>query len=183
MANPKAETGKAHRGGRDATLDGFVKTYSRALTHFFQRRVRNSADVPDLVQDVFVRLARRDDLDDIECPERYLFSTASSALRDKARRDKVRQHDSHQEFDEEFHGGSEISTDRVITGKFAVRELHAVVARLPERTRDIFVLRVFEDRTTKEIATMLGISQRAVEKQHAKALARVTLALRAYRNV
>lgn len=171
------------RASQGLTLDSLMKGYSRALNSFFRRRVRNSDDIPDLVQDVFLRLANLKDLSEIRQPERYIFSTASSALRDQLRRDQVRQRHSHEEFDDEFHGGSELSPERVTAGRFAVRELGDVIARLPERTRDIFMLRTFEDMASREIASALGISQRAVEKHYARALAKVTLAMKAYRDV
>lgn len=177
------KSGESVRASQEMTLDGLRRSYSHALTRFFRRRVGNSDDIPDLIQDVFLRLANLKDLSEIRQPERYLFSTASSALHDQLRRDKVRQRNAHQEFDEDCHGGSELSPERIIAGKFAVRKLRDVIARLPERPRDIFVLRTFEDMSTKDIALALGISQRAVEKQYAKALAKVTLAMKAYRDV
>lgn len=179
---PQSETHdtEAGTGGEDErSLEHLARRYSRALASFFRRRVSNKADVPDLVQDTFLRLAKLRSLDEVRQPEHYLFQTASSALRDRARRDTVREHGAHQEFDESHHGGSEISPERVAIGRFAVRELREVIERLPERTRDIFVLRVFEEMRTAEIATALGISQRAVEKHHAKALAKVTAAMKA----
>jgi RNA polymerase sigma factor (sigma-70 family) len=180
MERSKTQSADSGTGGEDArSLEHLARRYSRALASFFQRRVTNKADVPDLVQDTFLRLAKLPSLDELRQPEHYLFQTASSALRDRARRDTVREHGAHQEFDETYHGGTDISPERVAIGRFAVRELREVIARLPERTRDIFVLRVFEEMRTAEIASALGISQRAVEKHHAKALAKVTAAMKA----
>lgn len=182
QAMPQSETDsmEAGTGGEDErSLEHLARRYSRALASFFRRRVSNKADVPDLVQDTFLRLAKLRSLDEVRQPEHYLFQTASSALRDRARRDTVRERGAHQEFEETHHSGSEISPERVAIGRFAVRELREVIERLPERTRDIFVLRVFEEMRTAEIAAALGISQRAVEKHHAKALAKVTAAMKA----
>ena len=166
---------------RSALLSALALRYAPALSRFFERRVRHQADVPDLVQDVFLRLSRLRDLAAIEKPEHYLFTTAASALRDRARRDRVRHRDGHEEFSEEAHGGSALTPERVLDGKRAVAQLQKAVRDLPERTRDVFVLRVFEELKMADVASSLGISQRAAEKHYAKGLAHVTAALAEFR--
>lgn len=163
-------------------LAAFAERYTGALSRYFERRVAQKSDVPDLVQDVFVRLAKLNDLSAIEQPEHYIFATAASALRDRGRRSAVREQAAHEVLDENEHAGSEISPERVLAGREAVGRLHAALRQLPERTRDVFVLRVFEEEKLKDVARKLGISQRAVEKQYAKALAHVTAALADFRD-
>ena len=167
---------------RETMLESLVLRYSPSLTRFFSRRVNNKADVADLVQDVFLRLSRLHDLSAIKQPEHYLFKTAASALRDQVRRDEVRGRSLHDEFDELRHGGSDLSPERVFAGRQAVESLREAVRALPERTRDVFVLRVFEGLKMAEIARALGISQRAVEKHYAKAMGSVAAALTGFRS-
>jgi RNA polymerase sigma factor (sigma-70 family) len=175
----------AHAGvrpeARETMLESLALRYSPSLTRFFSRRVNNKADVADLVQDVFLRLSRLHDLSAIQQPEHYLFKTAASALRDQLRRDEVRGRSLHDEFDELKHGGSDLSPDRVLEGKQAVECLREALRALPERTRDVFVLRVFEGLKMAEIARALGISQRAVEKHYAKAMGSVAASLSGFR--
>ena len=166
---------------RDALLEALALRYTKSLTSFFTRRVENKADVPDLVQDVFLRLAKLRDLAAVEQPDHYLFRTAASALRDQVRRDRVRDRSSHYEFDELIHGSSGLSPERVLAGRQAVQRLQETLRGLPERTRDVFVLRVFEGFKMAEIARDLGISQRAVEKHYARAMAAVSTALSDFR--
>lgn len=167
---------------RSATLSGLAQRYAPALSRFFERRVRHQSDVPDLVQDVFLRLSRLRDLSAVEKPENYIFTTAANALRDRARRDAVRERDGHDEFCEEDHGSSVLTPERVLKGKRAVAHLQAVVRSLPERTRDVFVLRVFEDLRMADVAAALRISQRAAEKHYVKGLATVVAALAGHRD-
>lgn len=166
---------------RDALLEALALRYTKSLTQFFSRRVQNKADVPDLVQDVFLRLAKLHDLAAVEQPDHYLFRTAASALRDQVRRDRVRDRSSHDEFDELIHGSSGLSPERVFAGRQAVQRLQETLRDLPERTRDVFVLRVYEGFKMAEIARAIGISQRAVEKHYAKAMATVSTALSDFR--
>ena len=163
--------------GRKGLLADMASRYAGPLTRFFERRVRNRQDVPDLVQDVFLRLSALPDPTSIKLPEHYLFVTAASVLRDKARRDTVRHADQHDEFDESLLEGSEITPLRVLEGREAVTQLRAALMELPERSRDVFVLRVFEECRTGDIAAAIGISRRATEKHYARALAYVARAL------
>jgi len=163
-------------------LNALAQRYTVPLSRYFERRVGQKSDAADLVQEVFVRLSRLADLSTIEKPDQYIFATAANALRDRGRRDAVRRQHSHGELDEAEHISSEISPERVLVGREAVARLHQALRQLPERTRDIFVLRVFEDEKLKDVAQKIGISQRAVEKHYAKALTHVSAALRDFRD-
>lgn len=164
-----------------AELEALARRYATPLHRFFERRVRDLADVPDLVQDVLTRLSRLRDLSSIEEPEHYVFRTASRALKDKARRDRVRHRSDHVEFDANLHGGSDFSPERVLAGKLAVAAMASALRALPERTRDVFVLRVLDEQKTADVARAIGISTRAVELHYAKALGHLAAALKYHR--
>lgn len=166
---------------RRILLARLARTYERALSRFFERRVAVQADVPDLVQDVYVRLSRMSDPAAIEKPEHFLFVTAANVLKDRARRDAVRGAGLHDEIDETL-AGSEIPPDRVLESREAADRLQAVLLELPERTRDVFVLRVLEGLKMADVARAVGVSTRAAEKHQAKALTRVTEALEDWRH-
>lgn len=163
-------------------LDILVRRYSGALFVFFERRVDQKSDVPDLVQDVFFRLARMKGAHGIDKVENYLFKTASNALKDHHRHGQVRHAHNHDVFIPEMHGGLDFSSADILEGKEALDKLHDTLRKMPERTRAVFVLKAFEERKTAAIAEALGISDRAVEKHYAKALARISRALTAYRD-
>lgn len=165
-----------------ASLELLAREYRGALSRYFERRVDRTADVPDLVQEVFLRLARLGDLSRIGKPEHYLFATAASALADRARRNLVRHASAHDHFDEAVHGGSDFSPHRVLEGKEALARLDEVLRRLPTRTRDVFVLRTFEERKMADVARVIGISTRAAEKHYAKALAFAARSLEGWRD-
>lgn len=52
--------------------------HRRALQAFFYRRIRTKSDVPDLAQEVCVRMLRVNDIHAIGDPERYLYAVASN---------------------------------------------------------------------------------------------------------
>lgn len=163
-------------------LDALARRYSGALFSFFDRRVEQKADVPDLVQDVFFRLARSRSAQEIEQVERYLFKTAANTLKDHRRHCQARQSYNHDSFVPDLHGGVDFSSAEIVEAREAMAKLQETLGQLPERTRTVFVLRALEQQKTALVAEALGISSRAVEKHYAKALARVSHALIAYRD-
>jgi RNA polymerase sigma-70 factor (ECF subfamily) len=154
-----------------------AQRYTSALSRYFERRVGDKAEAADLVQDVFVRLARLPDPSSIEKPDRYLFATAASALRDSGRRATVRHRSGHDAFDETLHGSDTLSPERILAGKQALARFQVALRELPERTRDVFVLRVFDGLKMETVARAMGISKRAAEKHYAKAMVHVAAAL------
>ena len=163
---PKRETVEGYRSAL-AQEAGPLRSW---LTRYFRRRVQNSAEIEDLVQDVFARMVARDSPDPVEHLNGYVLKTASSVLADRARHRSSRAAGLHVAFDSELHGDDEIDPERVLGGK---QELHAAtkaLLSLPERTRTVFILRRLEGRRFREIAAQLGISVSAVEKHMVRAI-------------
>lgn len=158
-------------GEADQTLARRSEPVRGWLTGFFRRRVRNDADVEDLVQDVFARIAGRSDTAPIENLNAYVMRTASSVLADSGRRQLSRRFGDHISFDPEHHCGEEIDPERVLSGREELNAATAALLSLPERTRTVFVLRRLEGYRYSEIAHHLGISVSAVEKHMVKAMA------------
>lgn len=62
-------------------VSAMEKTHGRALRRFLAVRMRHAAaDVPDLVQEVFLRLLRIPDHESIRNPQAYLYTIASHVL-------------------------------------------------------------------------------------------------------
>jgi RNA polymerase sigma factor (sigma-70 family) len=67
-----------------AFLTAVEKTHGQGLRRFLSARMRNAADVPDLVQEVFLRLLRVEDHETIRNPQAYLYTIASHVLHQHA---------------------------------------------------------------------------------------------------
>lgn len=147
-----------------------LAAFRPSLLRFFRRRVRDPAEAEDLVQDVFVRLAQRGSLNDLDNLAAYIFETASSVVVDRGRRRRTRAADVHDPFDAEQHGGADFAPDRVLEGRERLRRASAILLELPERTRHIFMLRRMEGLRYQDIASRLGISVSAVEKHMQRAM-------------
>jgi RNA polymerase sigma-70 factor (ECF subfamily) len=141
-----------------------------SLLRFFQRRVRGSADVEDLVQEVFARIVARDSSRAVTNLSGYVFQTAASVLADRGRRRLARRADAHVEFNPDHHGDADFDPERLLSGKQSLHAATAALLSLPERTRTIFVLHRLEGYKHREIAEQLGISVSAVEKHMIRAV-------------
>ncbi len=62
-------------------MTAIEKTHGRQLRRFLSARLRGaSADIPDLVQEIFIRLLRIKDHDAIRNPQAYLYTVANHVL-------------------------------------------------------------------------------------------------------
>lgn len=155
-------------------LDDLARRYYAPLASFFRKRTRNAREVEDLVQQVFLRLAQYRDLGDIRNPDGYIFQTAANTLRDHHRHNAVRDRFANEPFAGSDHAAADFSPERVLLGRETIARLAEALRALPERTRDVFMLRCFEGLKHAEIARLQGVSVRAVEKHLAKALAHLS---------
>lgn len=152
-----------------------ARLYGGALRGFFLKRVNNPADVDDLVQEVFVQLIQRarnkGNGEAVQRIEQYIFQAAANVLRDRGRRDQVRRRGAHDSYEESEHGlTTEITPERIVLGEEGIAHVDAVLRELPERTRDVFILRWINKLTFPEIARKLGMTKRHAQRHMAAAL-------------
>ena len=163
------------RSADGLTVEALVREHHTSLLRYFRKRGVREEDAEDAVQEVFVRLSRRQGLSEIERIEGYLFETAANVAIDVQRHNRVRHFDSHVVYDESRHGRPECSCEAVFEGQEAIERLLLALRELPDRTRTIFMLARLEHMKQSEIAQRLGISVSAVEKQLTKGLAYLAL--------
>jgi RNA polymerase sigma factor (sigma-70 family) len=70
-------------------LTAVEKSHSRQLRRFLLARLRHAADVPDLIQEIYLRLLRLKDHEAIRNPQAYLYTIASHVLHQHALRRAV----------------------------------------------------------------------------------------------
>lgn len=152
-------------------LDGprLVARLRPALVRFFRRRTGNVADAEDLAQDVLVSALKHADWATPERAKGYIFRAAINRLRDRRRRTMTRGVAVHWD-DESSCAAAENTLERALIVREELSELDRALDSLEIRTRTILVLIKLEHRKATEVAEMLGISVRAVNKQLQKAL-------------
>src|SRR4051812_13274234 len=78
MEDRFAIEGSEPAAGSNAVLARRSEALRAALCRFFQRHIRDSSEVDDLVQEVFLRVVRRGHCDQLEHLDGYIFQTAAS---------------------------------------------------------------------------------------------------------
>jgi RNA polymerase sigma-70 factor (ECF subfamily) len=130
-------------------LDQMYTAHHSMVFRTAHRITGNAQDAEDVLQTVFLRLLKRERLE-IDNPESYLRRSAVNAALDVVR---ARQADNTLELERMPASGS-------CTELRDLRDtLRRALAKLPERTAEMFALRFFEGYTNPEIAKLMGISQ------------------------
>lgn len=158
--------------GDDSTfLADLDRRYRTPLIRYFGKRIRESYDVDDLVQEVFIRLVRQAAIESVRQIDSYVFQTAANVIRDRARRLAARHHREHDELSEGNLPTDDLSPERVLLGAEQLGRALAALEELPDSTRRVFVLRRYEGMRYEEIAAHLGFSISGVRFHMAKAKA------------
>jgi RNA polymerase sigma-70 factor (ECF subfamily) len=167
----RSSQSRVHSATPCSPLEDFACRYYTPLLNFFRKRASNPAEVPDLVQQVFLRLAQYHKIGQIQNPEGFIFQTAANVLTDHFRRLAVRAPHACSAEADDAATSSYLTPERVLLGEEALERLVHALKNLPNRTRDVFVLRCFDGLRSAEVAQRMGISVRAVEKHVVKAMA------------
>jgi RNA polymerase sigma factor (sigma-70 family) len=152
----------------DDTLGARTMRLRPLLCRWFARRAP-SAEVDDLVQEVFLRIVKRGGAGGLDHFQAYVFETAGSVMADRFRNRQSRRADRHVEFDADAHAQTIDGPESSLLGQEALRTTTRVLLELPERTRTIFILRRLEGLPVADIAKRLGLSTSAVEKHMQRA--------------
>ena len=146
------------------------RRFRPALMAFFLRRLANHAEAEDLTQEVFTRLMALG-ADRMREADAYVFQMAANLLRDRGRREKVREAYRFGVLAGEGVGVEPLDPERVLAGRQSLGQIAAALREAPERTRSIFLLYRVEQMKKRDIAETYGISTSAVDKHLMKAMA------------
>jgi RNA polymerase sigma factor (sigma-70 family) len=156
---------------RRAFLTAIAGQHEGKLRRFLESRLRNAvADVPDLMQEVYLRLMRVPDPDAIRTPEAYLFTVAKAVLHQhRARKAAVPEAvdimDVLAEVEEKA-----IGPEGQLDAQQRLAELQCALAQLPRKAYVTLVLNRIGGMPLEQIGERLGISRPMVKKYLAKAL-------------
>lgn len=159
---------------------GLLETYldqREAMSRFFRARMGSEADVEDLLQELYLKVAGHDPGHaDIQSPRAYLYRLASNLLVDRWRAwQRSRARDSAWRMTTRTPGVAEDvddapSPEAVLLDRDRLDQLLQVIATLPQRTRTIFRLHKIEGVSHADVAKRLDISRSSVEKHMMDAL-------------
>jgi RNA polymerase sigma factor (sigma-70 family) len=167
-------------GSLDGSSDGpdfdlLYRNHAPRLRRRLRARVQSHDEAYDLVQDAFARLLGARSLSRVRDPGAFLSRIVRNLLIDRNRRLSARSPHIPIGLGEEIavapDQGQEIELEQM---RQRYREL---VALLPPRTREVFVLHRIDGHGYREIAARLDISVRTVEWHVAQAIVRISKGL------
>lgn len=126
--------------------------------------VKDEEEAKDVVQDVFISFfSKGAELEINVSISVYLYSAVRYKVFDHISKKKIR--DNYIGSLNQFIGSGHYSTDRPLIEKEINSEIEKEILNLPEKMREIFELSRKDQLSHKEIADLLGISDKTVKKQ------------------
>ena len=166
MSLPSSEP--AHSFERARWFAEVVQPFEPALRAYLRGRFPSLTDQDDIVQDTYTRLFRAREAGEIRHPKAFLFTTARNAALDFFRHQRVISVVDVTRFDE-----SSVLTAQPDVAEQASRAqefefLADAMTTLPDRCRQVIMLRYYDALSYQEIATQLGVSIETVKTQMAR---------------
>ncbi|WEK45170.1 MAG: sigma-70 family RNA polymerase sigma factor [Candidatus Andeanibacterium colombiense] len=172
-----ADGGAIKGGGGAVALFAAYCEHRPELLGRLRRRLGSPSLAEDLAQELYLRLERLGAIPAIRNPRALLLQAADNLALDHLRVENRRAELRRQAHELLWEDADEVNPERQLVALDEVRRTLAVIATLPDRCREIFILNRFEGVTQREIAERFGISTVAVEKHMRKAMARLAAAM------
>lgn len=141
--------------------------YYRELLNFCARALQDRDAAADVVQETYARvLAAQKDGQAIHEPRALLHQSARNLIIDRHRRASLRDHaelDALAEADQPTAPAHQ-QPDEALASSQAIQAYIAAIENLPPRSREAFVLHIFDGLNHRQIAERMGISYSMVEK-------------------
>ena len=154
-----------------ALITGLVASHGVKLRRFLLLRLRNAADVPDILQEVYLRMLRVPNVESIRSPEAYLFTVAQHVVQQHGLRQSATPPSI--ELSEMLNSARAVpDVDPVLEldAQQCLEQLQAELDRLSPKLRATFLLHRRDGLSLEEIAERLGTSLPMVKKNLMQAL-------------
>lgn len=152
-------------------FESLYRKYWKRLYDFASAKTRDTNVAEEIVQDLFVNLWEKRESLQVVNLQSYLFTAVRNKVIDYYK-EKI------------FSELENVETASVPDYPIFLDELEAAmqvaVAKLPEKTRQIFLLNRFESKTARQISMQLHIPERTVEYHITQALRALRILLKEY---
>ncbi len=160
-----------------AFVGGRILPHEADVRAWLLRSGGSPADVDDVIQETYCRLAALENTAHIINGRGYFFRMARNISIEKIRRARIVRIDCITEIDALNVVDDEPSPERVVASRRELHRVRRMIEDLPERCRQIFTLRRIHGLSQKEIAARLGVTENVVETQAARGLRLILRAL------
>ncbi|WIO74201.1 sigma-70 family RNA polymerase sigma factor [Porticoccaceae bacterium LTM1] len=171
----------SHRAvSKQQLLEQLFREHGTSLRAFLTSVMGSSHELDDIIQEIFAKLAKEDDLIARLPTDRgkwcsYLFAMANNLVVDLARYKQVRQRflkkEQHQLTEES--AIEHASPERLALNREELERVKDVILGLRPRWRQAFIQNRFKHKSYRQIADDMGVSVKQVEKYMKQALIRI----------
>jgi RNA polymerase sigma factor (sigma-70 family) len=137
---------------------------------WLQRRLVAAADVEDIVQECYCRLAQLPDVAQVALPRAYFFTMARNLARRQRQRARVVRIEAMADTIDAHLVSDQPSPERIAAGRQELERVQAALSTLSDRARRIFLMRKVDGLSQKEIARALCVSEAVVENEASRSL-------------
>jgi RNA polymerase sigma-70 factor (ECF subfamily) len=162
----KTEQDEAGQHAESDALTALVSQYAATLYRVAYSVLRNSADSEDAVQEAFLRVLRhRDTLGEVRDQRVWLIRIVWNIVLDRKRRAKTRpETDDVADLARVLPAGGLSAEQRAAAAEHHAHVL-ACVEQLPAKERQVLMLSAFEELTSVEIASVMGVTESSVRSR------------------
>lgn len=134
------------------------------LMRFLRRNWRNESDLPDLRQELYVRLYESAQTGMPLQTRAFVLRAARNLLINHVRRGRIVSIEAVADLDTLSMAIDTITPEQQVSAREELRQLQSGLERLPPRCREVVVLRRIEGLSQREVAARMGVGEDAVEK-------------------
>lgn len=166
--------------GDEKSFESLYHMYYASLCFYASQLIQNTETAKELVQDVFLKIwQNRSQLTIRGTIQSYLYQSVhnqsiNTLKHISTNKFKVHQHygEAYWKFIEETYAIDEFLIERLETQE-TENLINQVITRLPAQCREIFIMSRFANKSSKEIAALLNLSENSVRTQIYRALAKI----------
>jgi RNA polymerase sigma factor (sigma-70 family) len=148
-----------------------ILPYEPMLRSRLRRMFIHGMEVDDVIQEMYARIVSQPSLEAIKYPRQYAFHTATAIVIDHLRRSRVISINAAGNLDHLEISAPDASPEQQLEFREEIAAVAQLLALLPERTREVLILRRVEGLSQQETAQRLGISIKTVEKHMSQGVA------------
>ncbi|WIO73775.1 RNA polymerase sigma factor [Porticoccaceae bacterium LTM1] len=163
---------------RKQLLARMFREHGQVLRAFLLARMGDSPDVDDIMQEVFLRLSRMEDIDgrlshEFRENRSFILTIANNLVVDLSRSKVIRRR--YQQSEQGLDGEKQVEATPEIIADYRERleQVERAILSLPPVWRKAFVMNRFKHLSYRQIAVEMGVSPRSVEKYIGHALAKI----------
>lgn len=146
----------------DQVFNAFYLKHSRDLYNFMYYKSGDGDKVMDFVQDAFMKIFENCGKIEFSKAKSYLFTTANNLFLNVVKHQKVKLSYAQQQ---PVSAISNEDPEFVLQEKEYMQQLEDAISELTQAQREVFLLNRIDGKKYREIAEMLDISEKAVEKR------------------